>query len=189
MKRYQAGSRPAFMDPAKEAGGAARGTVIHRFLSLVDLEAVRTPGGAGEEALAALRDRLVERQVFTEEEGAWIRPDAVAGFFASEIGKRMLASPEVHREWDFNLYLKERGMILQGMIDCAFREGDGWILLDYKTDRIRDEQAFVEEYRPQLEWYAVALRELTGKPVNESWLYALSVDKAIRVDRPLQGKK
>ena len=189
MKRYQAGSRPAFMDPAKEAGGAARGTVIHRFLSLVDLEAVRTLGGAGEEALAALRDRLVERQVFTEEEGAWIRPDAVAGFFASEIGKRMLASPEVHREWDFNLYLKERGMILQGMIDCAFREGDGWILLDYKTDRIRDEQAFVEEYRPQLEWYAVALRELTGKPVNESWLYALSVDKAIRVDRPLQGKK
>ena len=131
----------------------------------------------------------MERQVFTEEEGSWIRPEAAAKFFASDIGKRMLASPEVHREWDFNLYVPERGMILQGMIDCAFREGDGWILLDYKTDRIRDEEAFVEEYRPQLEWYAVALRELTGKPVNESWLYALSVDKAIRVDRPLQGKK
>ena len=189
MKRYQAGSRPSFMDPAKEAGGAARGTVIHRFLSLVDLEAVRKPGGAEEEALAALRDRLVERQVFTAEEGAWIRPEAVAGFFASDIGKRMLESPEVHREWDFNLYLKERGMILQGMIDCAFRERDGWILLDYKTDRIRDEQAFVEEYRPQLEWYAVALRELTGMPVYESWLYALSVDKAIRIDRLPEDKK
>ena len=41
--------------------------------------------------------------------------------------------------------------------------------------------AFVEEYRPQLEWYAVALRELTGKPVKESWLYALSVDKAYKL--------
>ena len=62
--------------------------------------------------------------------------------------------------------------------DCAFREGDGWILLDYKTDTIRDEEAFVEEYRPQLAWYAKALRDLTGMPVRESWLYALSVDKA-----------
>ncbi|MBQ6287962.1 MAG: PD-(D/E)XK nuclease family protein, partial [Clostridia bacterium] len=77
--------------------------------------------------------------------------------------------------------VQERGMIVQGMIDCAFREGDGWILLDYKTDHIEDETAFVEEYRPQLEWYAVALRELTGKPVLESWLYALSVDKAYRL--------
>ena len=131
--------------------------------------------------LVSLIDRLVREQVFTEEEASWIRPEAAAKFFASEIGQRMLASPEVHREWDFNLCLRERGMIVQGMIDCAFREGDGWILLDYKTDRITDEQAFIEEYRPQLEWYAVALRELTGKPVRECWLYSLSVDKAINV--------
>lgn len=188
MKRYQAGSRPAFMEPGKKADGAARGTVIHRFLSLVDLDAVRKDG-AGAETLAAMRDRMVEKQVFTPEEGGWIRPEAAARFFASEIGQRMLASPEVHREWDFNLYLAERKMILQGMIDCAFREGDGWILLDYKTDRIRDEQAFLEEYRPQLEWYAAALRELTVRPVYESWLYALSVDKAFRTDAPGEGKK
>ncbi|MCR5565231.1 MAG: UvrD-helicase domain-containing protein [Clostridiales bacterium] len=188
MKRYRAGNRPAFMQPAKEADGAARGTAVHRFLSLVDLDAVRQAGGADSEMLAAMRDRLVEQQVFTEEEGSWIRPEVAAAFFSSDIGRRMLASPEVHREWDFNLCRRDRNMILQGMIDCAFREGDGWILLDYKTDRIRNEEDFTEEYRPQLEWYAAALRELTGKPVKESWLYALSVDKAIRVDRPAEGK-
>ena len=182
MKRYQAGSRPAFLEPVKEAGGAARGTVIHRFLSLVDLDAVRQAGSALPELLRSMRDRLAEEQVFTAEEAEWIRPGAAEGFFDSEIGRRMLASPEIHREWDFNLYVRERGMIVQGMIDCAFREGDGWILLDYKTDRIRDEQEFVEEYRPQLEWYALALRELTGKPVKECWLYSLSVDKAFRTD-------
>ncbi len=187
MKRYQAAGTPAFMRPAKEADGAARGTAMHRFLSLVDLDAIREAGGTDAETLAAARDRLVAHRVFTEEEGSWIRPEAAAKFFASDIGKRMLASPEVHREWDFNLYVPERGMILQGMIDCAFREGDGWILLDYKTDRIRDEEAFVEEYRPQLEWYAAALRRLTGLPVKESWLYALSVDKAMRIDAPGRG--
>ena len=165
----------------KKADGAARGTAVHRFLCLADLDAVRRNGGADPEQLQTLLDNLVERQVFTPEEAGWIRPDAVSSFYASEIGRRMLASPEVHREWDFNLYVRERGMIVQGMIDCAFREGGGWILLDYKTDRIRDENAFMDEYRPQLEWYAAALRQLTGKPVLESWLYALSVDKAFRL--------
>ena len=181
LRKYETGSRPSFMDPVKEAGGAARGTVIHRFLSLVNLDAMRQEGGTDAEQLIAVRDRLVSEQVFTPEEAAWIRPEIISRFFASEIGKRMLASPEVHREWDFNLYVQERGMIVQGMIDCAFREGDGWILLDYKTDHIENEEEFMEEYRPQLEWYAVALRELTGKPVRESWLYALSVDKAYRL--------
>ena len=186
MKRYQAGSRPAFMETGKKADGAARGTVIHRFLSLIDLDAVRKDG-ADAEMLAGMKDRMVEKQIFTPEEGGWIRPEAAATFFASDIGKRILASPEVHREWDFNLYVPERGMILQGMIDCAFRDGDGWVLLDYKTDSIRDEHAFQEEYRPQLEWYATALQELTGRPVYESWLYALSVDKAMRIDAPGRG--
>ena len=60
-----------------------------------------------------LRDSLAERQVFTEEEASWIRPEAVERFFASDIGKRMLASPEVHREWEFNLAVRERGMMVR----------------------------------------------------------------------------
>ena len=183
MKRYQMSDGKLFSASSKKAGGALRGTVIHRFLSLVNLDEVRKTGGTDNNMFLSLRERLTEEQVFTKEEASWIRPENVAGFFASEIGQRMLASPEIHREWDFNLYVREREMIIQGMIDCAFREGDGWILLDYKTDHIENEEAFVEEYRPQLEWYAVALRELTGKPVLESWLYALSVDKAFIVSR------
>ena len=179
MKRYEAAKRPSFLQPSEAAGGAARGTVIHRFLSLVDLEAVRQAGKADRAMLGSLRDSLVREQVFTAMEASWINLDVIERFFASRIGQRMLASPEVHREWDFNLCVRERGMIIQGMIDCAFREGDGWILLDYKTDRITDEEAFTEEYRPQLEWYALALRELTGLPVLEKWLYALSVEKGI----------
>ena len=183
MRKYQTADGILFSASEKKAGGALRGTVIHRFLSLVDLDEVRNTGGANVNVYLSLLNRLTAEQVFTPEEASWIRPEAVAGFFTSEIGQRLLASPEVHREWDFNLCIRERGMIVQGMIDCAFREGDGWILLDYKTDHIENEEVFVDEYRPQLEWYAVALRELTGKPVLESWLYALSVDKAFAVGR------
>ena len=183
LNRYRSGIRPDLTGITAEADGAARGTVIHRFLCLADLDAVRREGGSDPDKLKALADHLVKEQVFTPEEAEWIRPEAISRFYTSDIGRRMLASPEIHREWDFNLYVQERGMIVQGMIDCAFREGEGWILLDYKTDRIRDEKAFMEEYRPQLEWYALALKQLTGRPVLESWLYALSVDKAYMLSK------
>ena len=180
MKRFETESRPAFMREAKEKNGAERGTAVHRFLSLVDLRQIRDP----KERMAALtgmKQKMEKEQVFTREEASWIRLDQISRFFDSDIGKRMLASEEVHREWDFNLFLSERQMMLQGMIDCAFMENGKWVLLDYKTDRIDSEADFVEEYRPQLAWYRTALEQLTGKPVKESWLYSLSNGKPYQV--------
>ena len=184
LYQYRMGRISSVLLPqgAKKEDAALRGTMVHRFLSLMDLEPVRQAGGAGQELLLAQLEGFMRENVFTREDAALVRTEMISRFFASDIGRRLLASPEAHREWCFNLLVKERGMIVQGMIDCAFREGDGWILLDYKTDRITDENAFVEEYRPQLEWYTVALQELTGLPVKERWLYALSVDKAYRVE-------
>ena len=72
--------------------------------------------------------------------------------------------------------------LLQGVIDCAFLEDGQWVLVDYKTDRINDEQAFCDRYRMQLTWYARALQRITGLPVREMWLYAISIGKAFRLE-------
>ena len=110
-----------------------------------------------------------------------IRTEDAAAFFRSFLGERMLNSPVVRREWDFNLFRPERNLLVQGVVDSAFLEEDGWVLVDYKTDQVEDEAAFTEVYRPQLKWYAEAVRELTGKPVKETWLYSLSRKKAYPV--------
>ena len=94
----------------------------------------------------------------------------------------MLASWDVRREWSFNLRKPERDLLVQGIIDCAFRDGEGWILVDYKTDRVESEELFTEIYRPQLRWYAEAVRELSGRPVKEAWLYSISRGQAYRTD-------
>ena len=72
-------------------------------------------------------------------------------------------------------------MILQGVIDCAFLEEDGWVILDYKTDRVSDPEAFVAEYTPQLRWYTRAVGELTGQRVKEAALYSLTLDQVFPV--------
>ena len=197
-KRQEAAVAPLRMDELPELPrfmqeqrmtGAQRGTVIHKALSLVDLDALRSlPPTKWVSELTRQGEGWQAMQLFTPEEYVLMRFNTLAAFFRSDLGGRMLASPEVHREWSFNYRLpQEQQTLLQGVVDCAFREDDHWVLLDYKTDRVTDEAAFVEKYTPQLQLYAQALSEITACPVREAWLYALYADRACPV--PLKGEK
>ena len=180
LRKYDTGPYPAFMVPPPEKQGAWRGTMIHRFLSLADLEKLRGQENP-EPILAEQLESMREAGVYQPDEADVVSVEAVAKFFLSELGQRMLSSPEVHREWNFNLLREEQHMLVQGVMDCVFLEDGEWILLDYKTDRIEDEAAFADHYRPQMAWYATALESLTGRKVKERWLYALSIEKALAV--------
>ncbi|MNE22466.1 ATP-dependent helicase/nuclease subunit A [compost metagenome] len=66
-------------------------------------------------------------------------------------------------------------MLIQGVIDCLFRENGRLILVDYKTDAVLEHTGGLdglrEKYRFQLELYSKALQDITGEPVSEIWLY------------------
>ncbi len=63
--------------------------------------------------------------------------------------------------------------ILRGVIDLVFREDQGWVVVDYKTDTRPKEDlgGLVEHYRGQVETYAQTWQETTGEPVAEKGLY------------------
>ena len=84
---------------------------------------------------------------------------------------------------DHGLLPEGERILVQGVIDACFTEGDDWILMDYKTDRAQkgDEQSLVNRYRKQFELYAAALERLLGMNVTQAWLYSLSLGEAIRV--------
>jgi ATP-dependent helicase/nuclease subunit A len=63
--------------------------------------------------------------------------------------------------------------VLEGVVDLAFREADGWVIADYKTD-VGTDPDFAERskaYRRQVELYADAWSRLTGEPVKERVLF------------------
>ena len=97
----------------------------------------------------------------------------------------MAKSPERYAEWPFTLRV-ERGMILQGVLDACFLEDGAWVLVDYKTDRGAPEELALK-YRGQMRWYMRALRDITGLPVKEAWLYCLRSGTALQVteDEPI----
>jgi len=118
-------------------------------------------------------------------------PYKILKFFQSDVGKRMVASTgsrrevpffielaavDVYPELDRDVYGFET-MVLQGVIDCYFEEDGELVLLDYKTDFVEDLDAVIENYRIQIDLYAMALEKLTGKKVKEKYLYLFYLDR------------
>ena len=57
-------------------------------------------------------------------------------------------------------------VLIQGIIDAYFEEQDGLVLMDYKTDRVDNEEILIQHYQEQLDYYGRALTQMTGKPVR-----------------------
>ncbi len=72
-------------------------------------------------------------------------------------------------------------MLIQGIIDVYFEEDGEIVVADYKTDQVENGRELVEKYRKQLEYYARALQQLTGKKVKERYLYSFYLQEEIRV--------
>ena len=178
---------PRFMEQSREFTAAEAGTLAHRLLQLIPLRP-HTEDSVKEEL-----SRLTEHGLFTEREAAAIRTEHIVRFFDSPLGRRLLASPRVEREKEFDVYMEaskltgsasDAPVMLQGVIDCCFIEDGAWVLIDHKTthvDASHTPRTVAERYRRQLELYADALERLTGIRVSEKYVYLLSADEAVRL--------
>ena len=166
--------------------GAQRGMALHKALQYI------TP--AADQTTATLRreiDAFVRQGLLSREEAKLVYVPVLAAFCQSDIGRRMAESPELHREYPFTVLLAggdplpetETGeqILIQGVIDCLFREDDAWILVDYKSDRLEREDAFRKRYAVQLALYKRAVEQITGRLVSETYIYSLHLQKEIRI--------
>lgn len=166
--------------------GAQRGTALHKALQYI------TP--AADQTTATLRreiDAFVRQGLLSREEAKMVYVPVLAAFCQSDIGRRMAESPELHREYPFTVLLAggdplpetETGeqILIQGVIDCLFREDDAWILVDYKSDRLETADAFRRRYAVQLALYKRAVEQITHRPVEETYIYSLHLQQEIRL--------
>ena len=166
--------------------GAQRGTALHKALQYITLAANQTTATLRREIDAFVRQGLLSR-----EEAKLVYVPVLAAFCQSDIGRRMAESPELHREYPFTVLLAggnplpetETGeqILIQGVIDCLFREDDAWILVDYKSDRLETADAFRSRYAVQLALYKRAVEQITHRPVEETYIYSLHLQQEIRL--------
>ncbi|WP_321476258.1 UvrD-helicase domain-containing protein [uncultured Paludibaculum sp.] len=91
-------------------------------------------------------------------------------FLQSDLAQRVQQANRVEREFDFLVELD--GVLLRGQVDLWFEHNGRVVIVDYKTDRVLDE-ARLATYALQLGFYAHALRQMLGRPVDEAWLFSL----------------
>ena len=70
-------------------------------------------------------------------------------------------------------------VILQGIIDAFIMENDGIILVDYKTDRVKDGEELRNRYQKQIDLYSEALEQILGKKVRRRVLYSFSLGEEV----------
>lgn len=70
-------------------------------------------------------------------------------------------------------------VILQGIIDAFIMEEDGIILVDYKTDRVKDGEELRNRYQKQIDLYSKALEQILGKKVKRRVLYSFSLGEEV----------
>ena len=177
---------PAFMDGVrKENMGAKRGTAMHRVLECYDF--TKEPDSLEEQ----LR-QMGEQEKIEEDMLALVSLPDLRKFLESPLGKRMQQAAyagKLYREKPFVMgkpareALEESGseemLLIQGIIDVFFEEEDGIVLLDYKTDSVRNARELADRYRTQMELYQEAVERALGKAVKEKILYSFCLDKEV----------
>jgi ATP-dependent helicase/nuclease subunit A len=76
------------------------------------------------------------------------------------------------------------GQVVRGQIDLLAELDDGWVLFDHKADprSAADGDRLAEAHGAQLEAYAQAVLEGTGRAVVERWLFLPVAGQAVRIE-------
>ena len=166
--------------------GAQWGTLMHEAMQWLPLAQYT------QASLTKELDALVMKGTFTEEERNLLSDTSLYKFFSSDLGQRLINAKRIERELPFSMLFEGKrvydtledgeNLFLQGIIDTAFEEDGEWILVDYKTDRVKSGGDLIKRYKIQMNLYKEALQRLTGMPVKASYIYSFRLHDAIIID-------
>jgi ATP-dependent helicase/nuclease subunit A len=188
--------------------GAMRGTIYHLIFELFDykmeaneeniiafLDDLQSEGKISETERKCIDVNdyvcFANTELYVRMKNAFERGDLfreaqfVVGFKDSEIEEYKRVAKLIGEE---NILIRPNDVqktgdtvLIQGIIDAYFIEDGKVVILDYKTDRVKEEQELVKHYVLQLEMYKKAVEQILGKEVKETVIYSVQLGKSIEV--------
>lgn len=177
--------KPQFLEEFKKFSSAEIGTFTHLVIQHIDFQRTNSI-----EDIENQIEELIKGEFLTKEQAKVINIKKIYNFIKSPIVDRIKKSDNVRREESFYIEMsskelipsisevyKDEKILIQGVIDLYFEEGENLIILDYKTDYIEDIEKTKEKYYLQMDYYKKALERITGKKVKEKYLYLFNIDR------------
>jgi ATP-dependent helicase/nuclease subunit A len=180
------------------------GSAVHRIFETIDLSSP-----PDRKRIADTLEALVKEGRISQSLVPHIDPARIEAFFHSEPGKLAVSNgSRLLREWPFTMAIpasqtieqsspkdsrlsitktsEDDLVIVQGIVDLIIPDGDGLVLIDFKTDRIRASEASERAtlYQGQMDYYARAAQAILRKPVRGCWLYFVTPGVSIPLAHP-----
>lgn len=191
---------PRFAAADKTATAAEKGSATHLIMQFADFDRMERNGVADE------LDRLVTEGYIDENSAKIAKLEDIERFLAGGFYQRIKRADRLWREFRFNLQLdaasftendalreKLRGekLLVQGVIDGFFTEGEDIVLFDYKTDYLTPQEMadpekatkkLTERHAQQLCYYRMALERIFSRKVDQVYIYSLPLGSEVRVN-------
>lgn len=192
---------PSFIDEnVRKSEGTLRGSAYHRIMELLDYKTIlltlnekgiSNKDEAGRNVLKDIVAESIKKHLSTGKydpkyEGL-VDENKCVKFLQSDLAMRMMKADlagKLYREKAFFKGIKANEInenfpdseyiLVQGVIDVYFEEDGKLIVADYKTDRVQDIHELQDRYKTQLDIYAGALTDITGKEVSEKIIYSFA---------------
>lgn len=189
---YSINSVPSFVNDKKSfVKGSDRGTATHVFMQFCDFENLYKNGVDSE------LERLISKSFISPSVGTLIEKAHLEKFISSEMMQELLCAKEIIREFRFNVMLeakefsdderlKKEKVLVQGVTDCIYENEQGeLILVDYKTDRVTEENYESElrrKHTTQLTYYKKACEMMFERKIAKVLIYSVPLAKTVVIE-------
>ena len=150
-------TRPEFVVIERDAGrptGSRFGILVHAILAEIDL--------AADADTLATTSEVQGRIVGAPTEEVQAACVAVRRTLLHPLFQRARNADALRRE--VPVFLRRPEVVIDGVIDLAFRDASGWTVIELKTHEHWSEHR--EAFESQVGWYASIIHEATGQPTK-----------------------
>lgn len=177
--------KPRFYD---QTTAIMRGTVTHQLMQHIDYRKTYQL-----EDLDALKEELVQKEIISQESASAIDLTDILRFLQQPLVKKMKNADKILKELPFTTLLDAStiyqdypftdDVLVQGVMDLLVIFEDKVILIDFKTDRIKDDPRAIKrlkkQYSDQVRYYKEAARKLYPNYKVEAMLYLFSIHQFV----------
>ena len=182
---------PSFAKDAEKRSPAEIGTAHHEFLHYCDFSLAR-------EDVEQEIGRLLETEKLTQRQCDCLDREKLRAILHGELFERIIGvmsknSRNVFREKQFTVFVHpsltvtdgrefrpDRKQIVDGEVDLVFIEDGALVIVDYKTDRVKETEE-LRRHKPQLDLYEQAMTQVFGLPVKEKIIFSVTLNDYITV--------
>ena len=162
--------------------GAGKGSAVHLYMQLCEL-------GKGVHSEAK---RMRDADLLTSDQFDAVMSESyrIERFENSVLYAKVLSAKNIFREESFVTRIsaseydknaaENETLLIQGSLDMLCEYDDGFMIIDYKTDKISEEE-LIQRYEKQLRLYRMAVEKNYRRPVKKCLIWSFWLSKEIEI--------